>query len=151
MTAFKGALLQECGFSALPPSIATSAETGEGKTELQHMLASLRIVMEQSGVCESAMQQWQREQRLAAVKSKASAQEQIITPWSQNSSGVSSSSSSAASAGRSTSSSSASSSGIKPGVASSSSRGSGGGKGPETRVAGGNQVGLSKKSSDSRT
>ena len=50
----KGAAAQgvegiQVGFAALPPSVATSAEDGTGKSQLLHLIGGLRMVMEQSG------------------------------------------------------------------------------------------------------
>ena len=54
ISAFKRALLESCGLSAVPPSVITSAADGTGKTQLLHFLASLRIAFEQSGQLKKA-------------------------------------------------------------------------------------------------
>lgn len=45
--AYKQALMQQKGFTVLPPSLVTSAAAGTGKTEVLSYLASLRIMFEQ--------------------------------------------------------------------------------------------------------
>lgn len=47
ITAFKRALLQQQGFTLLPPSLVTSASAGMGKQELLNYVASLRVMFEQ--------------------------------------------------------------------------------------------------------
>ncbi|WIA09569.1 hypothetical protein OEZ85_008961 [Tetradesmus obliquus] len=49
VTAFKRALLQQCGFTAVPPCISTSASSGDGKQELLAFVAGLRVLFEQQG------------------------------------------------------------------------------------------------------
>lgn len=44
--AFKRALLQARGLPVLPPSVVTSAATGDGKSELLAFVASLRVMWE---------------------------------------------------------------------------------------------------------
>lgn len=45
--AFKRALIQQHGFTAVPPSVLTSASSGTGKQELLSFIASLRVLFEQ--------------------------------------------------------------------------------------------------------
>eukprot|EP00879_Flechtneria_rotunda_P007654 GHRR01008026.1.p1 GENE.GHRR01008026.1~~GHRR01008026.1.p1 ORF type:complete len:294 (+),score=74.87 GHRR01008026.1:358-1239(+) len=47
ITAFKHALLQHYGFTAVPPSLITSSASGAGKQELLSFIASLRVLFEQ--------------------------------------------------------------------------------------------------------
>ena len=46
IVAFKRALMEQHGFTAVPPSVVTSASTGLGKQELLGLIASLRVLFE---------------------------------------------------------------------------------------------------------
>lgn len=46
IAAFKKALIQQYGFTAVPPSVVTSASAGLGKQELLSLIASLRVLFE---------------------------------------------------------------------------------------------------------
>jgi hypothetical protein len=54
--AFKRTLLQQCGFTAVPPCISTSASSGDGKQELLAFIAGLRVLFEQQGAAASSKQ-----------------------------------------------------------------------------------------------
>ena len=47
MIAYKRALVEDMGFSVVPPCLLTSAESGAGKKELLNYISSLRVVFEQ--------------------------------------------------------------------------------------------------------
>lgn len=47
IAAFKRALLEQGGFTLLPPSLVTSSSTGGGKQELLNFIAALRVAYEQ--------------------------------------------------------------------------------------------------------
>lgn len=46
ITAFKRGLIEQHGFTAVPPTVVTSASAGQGKQELLSLIASLRVLYE---------------------------------------------------------------------------------------------------------
>lgn len=48
IAAFKQALLEQQGFSRVPPCLVTSASSGAGKQEVLNFVASLRVMYEQA-------------------------------------------------------------------------------------------------------
>jgi GTP-binding protein len=57
VTAFKRALLQQCGFKAVPPCILMSASSGDGKQELLAFVAGLRVLFEQQAAAAAGKKQ----------------------------------------------------------------------------------------------
>lgn len=57
ITAFKQALLEQQGFSLVPPCLVTSASSGAGKQEVLNFVASLRVMYEQAQKKQRARQQ----------------------------------------------------------------------------------------------
>lgn len=56
VTAFKRALLQQCGFKGVPPCLLTSASNGDGKQELLAFVAGLRVLFEQQAAAARSKQ-----------------------------------------------------------------------------------------------